>query len=37
MYQFLWGVVSVLLAEMIVLIFATEWLEKRVENEKDDS
>ena len=32
---YLWGVASVLFVEGIVLMFATDWLRKKVHNEKE--
>lgn len=37
LFSFLYGVVAVLLVESVVLIFAKEWLERRMDNENENS
>lgn len=37
LFSFLYGVVAVLLVESAVLIFAKEWLERRMDNENENS
>ena len=34
---FFWGIAFTLIVETVVLMFATEWLRKRVNREKKDS
>ena len=37
LFSFLDGVVAVLLVESLILIFAKEWLERRMDNEDENS
>ena len=37
LFSFLDGVVAVLLAESLILIFAKEWLERRMDDEDENS
>lgn len=37
LFSFLYGVVAVLLVESLVLIFAKEWLERRIDDEDENS
>ena len=37
LFSFLDGVVAVLLVESVVLIFAKEWLERRMDDEDENS
>lgn len=37
MTAYLWGVASVFMLESVVLMFATDWLRKKVHHEKEDS
>lgn len=37
MTAYLWGVASVLMLESVVLMFATDWLRKRANREKESS
>lgn len=37
LFSFLYGVVAVLLVESLILIFAKEWLERRMDDENENS
>lgn len=37
LFSFLCGIVAVLLIESVVLIYAREWLERRMDNENENS